>query len=230
MGATTFARQLEGWSLFAWIVGLTSIAVVLLATTVDLSTGPGTVSMIRTSVRLSAPWVILAFAASSLLTLFPNEQTRWLMRNRRIFGLCFAAIMGWQLVFIIWMFVAHAGFYWETIHTDGDLLGRIIAYMILLAMTLTSFATPRRRIGPRAWLVLHKIGIYAMWLAIWTSYTEIVFVEQTPPAIAYIYAATGLAAWMLRVAAFAQKSVSAPEPHHRQLRRNPSPSPISTEQ
>lgn len=219
MGATTFARQLEGWSLFAWITGLSSLAVVLLATTVDLSTGPGTVSMIRTSVRLSAPWVLLAFAASSLLALFPNEGTRWLMRNRRIFGLCFAAIMGWQLVFILWMFGAHAGFYWETIHTDGDLLTRIIAYMILLAMTVTSFASPRRWIGPRAWLVVHKFGIYAMWLAIWTSYTEIVFVEQSPPAIAYVYAATGLAAWMLRVAAFAQKSVSAPKPHHRQLRR-----------
>ena len=220
MGATTFARQLEGWNLFAWITGLSSLAVVLLATTADLSTGPGTVSMIRTSVRLSAPWVILVFAASSLLALFPNERTRWLMRNRRIFGLCFAAIMGWQLVFILWMFGAHTDFYWETIHTDADLLTRIIAYMILLAMTLTSFATPRRRIGPRAWLVLHKFGIYAMWLAIWTSYTEIVFVEPNPPAIAYVYAATGFAAWMLRVAAFAQKRAPKLEPHLSVFRRN----------
>jgi DMSO/TMAO reductase YedYZ heme-binding membrane subunit len=193
---------------------------VLLATTVDLSTGPGTVSMIRTSVRLSAPWVLLAFAASSLLALFPNELTRWLMRNRRIFGLCFAAIMGWQLVFILWMFAAHTDYYWETIHTDGDLVGRIIAYMILLAMTVTSFTSPRRRIGPRAWLVLHKFGIYAMWLAIWTSYAEIVFAEPSPPAIAYVYAATGLAAWMLRVAAFALKSFPQLEPHFSIFGRN----------
>ena len=127
--------------------------------------------------------------------------------------------MGWQLVFILWMFVAHAGFYWKTIHTDGDLLGRIIAYMILLAMTVTSFAHPRRWIGPRAWLVLHKFGIYAMWLAIWTSYAGIVIAEQNPPAIAYIYAVTGLAAWMLRVAAFVQKSVPRREPHSSLSRR-----------
>ena len=213
MAITMTPRHFEGWKLFAWITGFSSLAVVLLATTVDLSTGAGTVSMIRTSVRLSAPWLLLAFAASSLLALFPNEGTRWLMRNRRIFGLCFAAIMGWQLVFILWMFVAHTDFYLDTIHTDADLLTRIIAYLILLAMTVTSFASPRRRIGPRAWLVLHKFGVYAMWLAIWTSYAEIVFAEPDPPAIAYVYAITGLAAWMLRVAAFVQKKVPRLEPH-----------------
>lgn len=211
MTASPNALQLEGWTLFAWVTGLTSVAVLLVATTVDLSTGPGTVSMIRTSVRLSAPWLILAFADSSVQALFPSTLTRWLTRNRRMFGLCFASAMGWQLVFIIWMFVAHGDFYWETIHTDSDLLTRIIAYMILLAMIVTSFATARRRLGPKAWRVLHKFGVYAMWLAIWTSYTEIVLVEQNPPAIAYVYAVAGFAAWMLRVAAFAQQRVSAEE-------------------
>ena len=62
---TRRAFQLEGWALFAWAMGLTSVAVLLIATTVDLSTGPGTVSMIRTSVRFSAPWVLVAFVASS---------------------------------------------------------------------------------------------------------------------------------------------------------------------
>jgi sulfoxide reductase heme-binding subunit YedZ len=205
--------QLEGWALFAWVMGLTSVAVLLIATTADLSTGPGTVSMIRTSVRFSAPWVLVAFAASSLVALFPNALTRWLMRNRRMFGLCFAAGMGWQLVFITWMFVGHGDFYWETIHPAGGLPSRLIAYAILLAMTVTSFEGPRRRLGPKAWRVLHKFGIYSMWLAIWTSYCEIVLVEQNPPVIAYVFAATGLAAWMLRIAAFAQKRFSAREPH-----------------
>jgi DMSO/TMAO reductase YedYZ heme-binding membrane subunit len=212
MSATSKTKQLEGWTLFAWVTGLTSVAVLLLATTVDLSTGPGTVSMIRTSVRLSAPWVLLAFAASSLLALFPNELTRWLMRNRRMFGLCFAAAMGWQLVFITWMLVGHWDFYIETIHPAGALPSRLAAYAILLAMTVTSFAAPRRRIGPKAWSVLHKLGIYSMWLAIWSSYTEALFVEENPPVIAYVYAATGFAAWMLRIAAFAQQRVSARAP------------------
>jgi len=206
------ATQLEGWALFAWVTALTSLAVLLLTATVDLSTGPGTVSMIRTSVRFSAPWLLVAFAASSLVALFPGALTRWMMRNRRMFGLCFAAGMGWQLVFIVWMFVGHWDFYWETVHPAGGLPSRLVAYAILLAMTVTSFEVPRRRLGPKAWRILHKFGIYAMWLAIWTSYTEILFVEDDPPGVAYVYAAAGFSAWMLRVAAFAQQRASAREP------------------
>ena len=167
--------------------------------------------MIRTSVRLAAPWVLLAFAASSLRALFPNPFTLWLLRNRRIFGLCFAAGMGWQLVFIAWMLIGHWDFYLETIHPAGGLPSRIVAYAILLAMTVTSFEGPRRRIGPKAWRILHKVGIYAMWLAIWTTYAAIVFDEPNPPGIAYVYAATGFAAWMLRIAAFARQNVLARE-------------------
>ena len=210
--ASTGTRAPEGWALFGWIVGLSSVAVLLLATTVDLSTGAGTVSMIRTSVRFSSPWVIVAFAASSLWTLFPNALTRWLLRNRRIFGLCFAAGMGWQLVFIAWMFVGHWDFYMEEIHPAGDLPLRLVAYAILLAMTVTSFAAPRRMIGPKAWRVLHKVGIYSMWLAIWGSYTEALFVMENPPGVAYLFAAAGLAAWMLRIAAFTQQRASARAP------------------
>lgn len=31
-----------------------------------------------------------------------------------------------------------------------------------------------------------------MWLAIWTRYTEALFVMQNPPPIAYVYSAGGL--------------------------------------
>jgi len=206
---TSATKQLEGWALFAWIMGLTSVAILLLATTVDLSTGPGIVSMIRTSVRFSAPWVIVAFAVSSLWALFPNALTSWLMRNRRMFGLCFAACLGWQAVFITWMLVGQWDFYMETIHPAGDLPVRLVAYAILLAMTVTSFAAPRRKLGPKAWRVLHTFGIYAMWLTIWGTYAEVLFVEENVPIVAYVYAATGLAAWMLRIAAFAQQRVGS---------------------
>jgi hypothetical protein len=98
--ATERARWPEGWTLFAWVMGLVSVAVTALGTTVDVTTGAGVVSMIRTSVRLSTPWLFLAFAASSLAVLFSAGPTRWLMRNRQMLGLCFAASMGWQLVVI----------------------------------------------------------------------------------------------------------------------------------
>ena len=201
--------RLEGWTLFAWVMGLVSAAVAGLATTVDLTTGAGVVSMIRTSVRLSTPWLFLAFAASSLLALFPGDPARWLMRNRRMFGLCFAAAMGWQLVFIAWMLVGHWDFYLETIHPAGGLSVRLVAYAILAAMTVTSFASPRRQLGPKAWRILHKGGIYAMWLAVWGTYTEALFVTEAPPVVAWVFSAAGLAAWMLRIAAFARERTTA---------------------
>ena len=200
--AQTTIEPIEGWTLFAWITGLTSIAILMLATTVDLSTGAGTVWMIRTSVRFSAPWLILAFAASSLLFLFPNGYTRWLMRNRRIFGLSFAACMGWQLVFITWMLVGHWEFYLAEIHSAASLASRLSAYAVLLAMTVTSFATPRRMIGPKVWRILHKGGIYYMWVAVCGSYMGTVLIEDDPPLVGYVYAVAGLAAWLLRIAAF----------------------------
>ena len=61
--------------------------------------------MIQFTVRCSVPWLYLAFAASSLVVVFPGESSRWLMRNRRYIGLCFATGMGWQLTFIVWMLV-----------------------------------------------------------------------------------------------------------------------------
>ena len=215
MGMTATEKRdgrLEGWTLFAWVMGLVSIAVAALATTVDLTTGPGVVSMIRTSVRLSTPWLFLAFAASSLLAPFPGDSTRWLMRNRRMFGFFFAAAMGWQLVFIAWMLVGHWDFYLETIHPAGGLRVRLVAYAILSAMTVTSFATPRSRLGPRAWRFLHKGGIYAMWLPVWGTYTEALFVMENPPVVAWVFSAAGLAAWMLRIAAFAKERITARHP------------------
>ena len=76
-------------------------------------------------------------------------------------------------------------------------------------MTVTSFATPRRRLDPRAWRILHTGGVYAMWLAVWGTYTEALFVMEDPPAVGWVFSAAGLAAWMLRVAAFARERTTA---------------------
>lgn len=59
--------------------------------------------MIQLSVRLSVPWLFIAFVASSLHVVFPSTFSRWLLRNRKIIGLCFAAAMAWQLLFILWL-------------------------------------------------------------------------------------------------------------------------------
>ena len=95
------AKALNGWNLF-WLITIpVFLAVVIKITMVDLSSAKDISSMIQFSVRLSVPWIYLVFAASSLVFLFPGWFSRWLMRNRRYIGLCFATAMAWQLTFIV---------------------------------------------------------------------------------------------------------------------------------
>ena len=56
--------------------------------------------------------------------------------------------------------------------------------------------------GARAWHLLHKGGIYFLWLAIWGTYTGDIFVMENPPWINYVFAVAGLLAWLVRVAAY----------------------------
>ena len=79
-------------------------------------------------------------------------------------------------------------------------------------MTVTSFDGPRRRLGPKAWRILHKGGVHGMWLAVWGTYTATLLVVEDPPVVAWGYSATGVAAWMLRVAAFAKKRTTGGGP------------------
>ena len=212
------SRAPEGWAFFAWVSVLTFLAIWTRSMTVDLRTGPGVVAMIRNSVRLSTPWLFLAFSVSSLVALFPSPATRWLMRNRRMLGLCFAAGMGWQLFFIAWMLIGHWGFYIEVIHPLGGLFIRLFAYAVLISMTVTSFAAPRRWMGPRAWHLLHKAGIYFLWLAVWGSYTGDLFVTENPPWVNYVFAVAGLLAWLVRIAAYYKKRVRDRAPMYEGVR------------
>ena len=199
------SRVPGGWAFFAWVSAFTFLAIWMLSMTVDLRTGPGVVAMIRNSVRLSTPWLFLAFSASSMVVLFPSPATRWMMRNRRMLGLCFAAAMGWQLFFIFWMLIGHWDFYIEVVHPLGGLVTRLFAYAVLISLTVTSFTVPRRWMGPRPWHLLHKTGIYILWLAVWGTYAGDLFLMENPPWVNYVFAVAGLFAWLVRVAAYFKK-------------------------
>ena len=98
---------LDRWSLFLVVTITTSATVMLTANSRDLSNAADISWMIQFSVRASVPWLYIAFAASSLAVIFPSKASRWLLRNRRYIGLCFAVGMLWQLVFILWFIAVH---------------------------------------------------------------------------------------------------------------------------
>jgi DMSO/TMAO reductase YedYZ heme-binding membrane subunit len=124
----------------------------------DLSTAGGTEFMVLHSVRCALPFFLAAFTASSLAVLWPRPRTRWLLHNRRAFGLTFAIGMVWHLAFVAYFF---AGFHkhLNRLALSLDLAG--LAFLI--ALTVTSFRNVARHLSPRAWRRLHRTGVYAIW-------------------------------------------------------------------
>ena len=196
------SKHLNGWPLLYWIVGINSAAVIAYMLTQDLSEPVGVSEMIQMTVRCSVPLLYLAFAASAMKVLFPSKFTRWLLRNRRSIGLSYAAAMAWQGFFILWMWTGHWEYYTEEVYSLEDILFQGPGYLIIFAMTMTSFLPVRRRMNPMHWRVLHKTGIYFLWFTVAdTYYYELTYYGDIQ-VIDYIYVVAGLLAYLMRVAAW----------------------------
>jgi hypothetical protein len=195
---------LNGWPLFGVIAGL-SFAIILAGLAITgTSTPEATVAMIRLSVQLASPWIYLAFVATALGQLFPSNFASWLLRNRRYVGLAFAAGFLWQAVFIVVLLALHGDYYATVLHDTAEFITRMLSYALLLALTVTSFFPVRRAMNPRHWRLLHRVGIWYFWAAIWVSYAEMVMVGDTR-VIAIVFVISGLFVLTLRCAAHLKK-------------------------
>jgi sulfoxide reductase heme-binding subunit YedZ len=195
---------LNGWPLFGVIAGLSFAIILAGLATIGTSTPEATVAMIRLSVQLASPWIYLAFVATALVQLFPSSFSTWLLRNRRYVGLSFAAGFGWQAVFIAVLLGLHGDYYATVLHDTAEFITRMLSYALLLALTVTSFFPVRRAMDPRHWRLLHRVGIWYFWAAIWVSYAETVMVGDTR-LIAIVYTVTGLLVLTVRFAAYCEK-------------------------
>jgi len=203
--ATLKSKFLNSWNLFVIVVIPMCIAVAFAMTRVDLSNPSGVSAMIQFSVRLAVPWLYIAFAASSLVVVFPCASSRWLLRNRKIIGLCFASAMGWQLLFIVWLVTVHSDYYIEEVYVLRDAIEGVVGYLCLIAMTLTSFNFGRKHLKPNQWKFLHKFGIYFLWAYAFSVYWWALFYYQNPLLIDYVFYWSGFLAWGLRAIAWSKK-------------------------
>lgn len=199
------SKIINGWNLFWLMTVPISSLMVLAMMRLDLSSGEAVSSMIQLSVRCAVPWLYLAFAASSLHTLFPGLLSRWLLRNRKIVGLCFAATMAWQLLFILWMVGIYTQYYIENVYVLSDVVEGAVGYTFLIAMVLTSFKFGRSRLTPKQWKFLHTCGIYWLWAYAWSVYWFNLFYYEDPVAIDYVFYWSGFVAWSLRMCAWSKK-------------------------
>ena len=204
------SKLLNSRGLFALVVIPICIAVTLAMATVDLASPLGVSAMITFSVRLAVPWLFLAFAASSLVVVFPGSFSRWLLRNRRIIGLCFATGMAWQLLFILWLVIGHWGYYMEEAYDYFSLAEQIPGYLWLIAMTMTSFRFGRSKLSVQQWKILHKGGIYYLWGVVWSTYWFELFYYDDIQPIDYAYYWAGFSAWAVRLAAWGKNRALQP--------------------
>ncbi len=199
-------KMINGWNLFWLITVPISTAIVFKMTRVDLSSAEGVSSMIQLSVRCAVPWLFFAFAASSLQVVFPGSFSRWMLRNRKFIGLCFAAAMAWQLTFILWLVGIHTEYYVNDVYVLSDAVEGVVGYTLLIAMVLTSFKFGRSLLSSRQWKLLHTSGIYWLWIYAWSVYWFSVFYYESPAILLdYVYFWGGLLAWGLRMMAWTKK-------------------------
>ena len=203
-------KAVNGWTLFSIVVVPMCLAALLAMTAVDLSSSLGVSSMIQFSVRLAVPWLFIAFCASSLVAVFPGEFSRWVLRNRRMFGLCFATGMAWELFFIVWLVVGHFDYYMEEAYDYLSLLEQVPGYVLLIAMTITSFRFGRSKLSPKQWKILHTGGIYFIWFVVWTTYWFELFYYDDIQFIDYLYYWAGFTAWASRMVAWTLKRMRQP--------------------
>ena len=208
------SKLVNSWNLFWLITAPISLLMVLAMFRADLASAEGISSLIQLSVRCAVPSLFLTFAASSMQVVFPGSFSRWLLRNRKFVGLCFAAAMAWQAVFIVWLTSIHTDYYVNEVYVLSDVVEGLIGYTFLIAMVLTSFKFGRSRLSPRQWRLLHKGGIYWLWYYAWSVYWFNLFYypveySTTPVLLDYVYYWGGFLAWGLRLAAWSKKRSSA---------------------
>jgi len=199
-------KALNDWNLFLLVMTPTSILIGMQMASVDLSVPEDVKSMIRVSVLFSVPWLYLAFATSSIQKLFPGVISRYLVRNRRSIGLCFSGGMAWQLLFILWLIIGHTDDYLGNPNSIPNLMTQIPGYLLLIAMTVTSFMPVRRKMDAKHWRMLHTVGIYFLWGTVWSTYWyELYYYFEYTVLMDYIYYWAGFLVWGLRVCAWGKQ-------------------------
>jgi DMSO/TMAO reductase YedYZ heme-binding membrane subunit len=155
--------MMQGWRLTGLLSALllAMSAVLLTQHNWDIE---GVRLVIRATARTSVILFVLAFTASALATLVPNDVTRWTLRNRRYLGVSFAVSHFIHLAAVLSLAQVDRALFWTLTNVMTILLAGA-AYLFIAAMAATSFDSSARWIGPRAWRVLHLVGAWYIWIS-----------------------------------------------------------------
>jgi DMSO/TMAO reductase YedYZ heme-binding membrane subunit len=180
---------LRGWSLVACtalVVG--GGAVAILAS--EGAGEAGLLAVLRATARTSLLLFLCVFLASTARACWPNRATEWLLDNRRYLGVSFATSHAVHLGAIVGLTRVSAH------RPDGAVLvlGGL-GFLLILAMTATSFDATASLLGPRHWRRLHAAGIYYVWTIF--SLTYLGHADQDPKAAVSVVLLVGALAFRI---------------------------------
>ena len=150
----------------------------------------------RFTARVGVFFLLAAYVARPLAQLYPAGWTKALLRQRRYWGLGFAASHTVHLACILSFFRVSGEDY-----PLPTLIGGGLGYMLLYAMALTSNRAAMRAMG-KWWKRLHRIGIHYLWFIFAFSYfgrvsdPDRVHIGAPLFALTLLAAAIRLAAWV----------------------------------
>lgn len=157
---------LEGWPLVGWSA-LALLAMTALLLAVYGAGEPGLRVLIRATARSSLALFLPAFVASSLRRLWPTPPSAWLLRNRRQVGVSFAVSHGLHLAAILALAARHPDTFEPAAAT---VVGGGLGYVFIAAMAATSSDAAVRKLGARRWKLLHRTGIWVIFVIFAQSY------------------------------------------------------------
>ncbi|MEE4202998.1 MAG: ferric reductase-like transmembrane domain-containing protein [Halieaceae bacterium] len=153
----------------------------------------------RYTAQVSFPLFIVTFVASSLVRLFPSHATQALMRQRRWWGLGFAACFFLHLAALL----VYNGLR-DNLPPVGVFDRGVIAYAVLLAMVLTSTKAAQQKLG-RWWRLLHSVGMWGFFFIFVVAFYLDALLKFELPAFEPFsepYTLTGIVALALRIGAW----------------------------
>lgn len=150
------------WWLF-WLLA----AMILALSGVVAYRGDFSVEAVRQVVRFTAQVSLVlfctAFSASALANRLPRPPTLFLRRHRRQIGLAFAFSHGVHAIALVAFSRIDPAQFDDATDKAMFVFGGL-AYLFIIAMAATSFDRTAAWLGPRAWLILHTVGGYDIWL------------------------------------------------------------------
>jgi sulfoxide reductase heme-binding subunit YedZ len=153
---------MNGWRL----TGLLSLVLVAMAgafLAMHMGDADGLRLVIRSTARTSLVLFVMAFAAAAMAELVPSDWTRWQRRNRRYLGVSFAVSHFIHLAMLIALARVDNDLFWKLTNPANIILAGA-AYILLTAMTATSFDGAVTWLGVRRWRLLHLVGGWYIWI------------------------------------------------------------------